>query len=265
MNLVEVALPLSLAFIMFSLGAGLTVADFTRVFRQPRAILIGGFNQILLLPLVAFGLVMLFGLSGPVAVGFMILSFCPGGVTSNVISRLAKADVALSVSLTAIISLASMVTLPVLLVWTVGHFEGAEAPPLNISSIAIAMALISTVPILLGMAFRAFGGARAIRSEKTIARIANLLFVVIVVAALATNWATFIENLPSLGPALVVLCAVLLVIGYVVTKRAGCSVHEAKTISIETGIQNAALGITVATLLSGGVEGFTAYTKGVEF
>ena len=260
MDLVTVALPLSLAFIMFSLGVGLTVGDFTRVLSRPLAFGVGAFCQIVLLPLVAFALAKVFGLSGAVAVGFMILSLCPGGVTSNVISKLAKADVALSVSLTAVISLVAMLTVPLLLAWSVAQFEGADAPQVDIAAIAVQMALISTVPILIGMAFRAFATNAAARAEPWIVRIANVLFTLLVIAAIASNWGVFLENLPSLGPALVALCAVMLILGFVVPRMLGLSQFSSKTISVESGIQNAAMGITVAGLLTVGAEGFTAYS-----
>ena len=120
--LINVVLPLGLALIMFSLGLGLTFDDFARVGRRPKAFLTGAVGQIIIVPLIAFMLVGLFGLTLELAVGFMILSFCPGGVTSNMISKIAKGDVALSVSLTAVVSLLSMVTVPLLVAWSIIHF-----------------------------------------------------------------------------------------------------------------------------------------------
>lgn len=250
MDLITVALPLSLAFIMFSLGVGLTVADFTRVATQPRAFLIGAVGQIVLLPLVAVLVCLSFGLGGALAVGFMILSFCPGGVTSNVISRLANGDVALSVSLTAVISLLSMLTVPLLLAWSIGFFEGAAGPEVNIAGTALSMALITAVPVLIGMAFRRFAGGAADASEGAIRMIANALFVLIVVAALATNWALFVENLATLGPALAVLCVVMIGLGLGISHVLGLGRTQGKTIAVEIGIQNATLGITVAGLIA---------------
>ena len=256
---VGVVLPLGLAFIMFSLGLGLTVADFLRVAKQPFAFVIGAVNQVLLLPVVTFVLVLAFGLGPELAVGFMILAFCPGGVTSNILTRLAQGDVALSVSLTAVISLASMLTVPPLLALSVGYFSGAEAQPINIGGIAVQLFLLTTVPILIGLTLHHLAPAVADRIAPVVAQIANGLFVFIVGLALVVNWEAFIDNLPVLAPSLVSLIILLLAIGYGVARLAGLPIAQVKTISIETGIQNSTLGITVAALLTGYEAGFSAY------
>jgi len=259
-TLVGVVLPLGLAFIMFSLGLGLTVADFHRVASRPFAFAIGALNQVVLLPLVAFGLAVAFGLGPELAVGFMILAFCPGGVTSNILTRFARGDVALSVSLTAVISLASMLTVPPLLVLAMGYFTGAEAEKVDIGGIAVQLFLLTTVPILLGLGLRHAAPGLSGRVAPVVAQIANGIFVFIVALALAVNWNTFIEHLPVLAPSLVTLIVLLLALGYGVSRAAGLTFAETKTISVETGIQNSTLGITVAALLSGYEAGFSTYT-----
>ena len=258
--LISVVLPLSLAFIMFSLGLGLTFADFGRVLEKPLSFGVGAVNQVLLIPVMALIVIMIFGITKELAVGFMILSFCPGGVTSNILTRLAKGDVALSVTLTAVISLSSILVLPFFLALAVSHFMGADAEPVNVTDIAIKMFLISTLPVLLGLMFRRLLKGAADRSEAILSKIATVLFVVIVIAAVATNWDTFIENLTTLAPALVTLNVALLAVGCLTAKAAGLSANEMKTIAIETGIQNSTLGITVATLIAGAAAGFTAYS-----
>ena len=257
--LISVGLPLGLAFIMFSLGVGLVPDDFREVVRRPVAFLIGAAHQVLLIPVVTFLVILLFGIGGELAVGFMILAACPGGVTSNVVSRLARADVALSVSLTAVISLASIVTVPVILAFAIGRFMGADAPEVNIVSTAITMFALTVVPILLGLGLRAAMPARMDRIEPTLVKIATVLFVLIVGAALAGNWGLFVENLATIGGALILLVILLGGLGYVIPKLLGRRPQEVKTISIETAIQNSTLGITVATILVG-AEGFTAYS-----
>jgi len=257
--LINVVLPLSLAFIMFSLGLGLTFADFTRVLRQPLSFGVGAVNQVLLLPIVAFIVIFLFGITGELAVGFMILSFCPGGVTSNILARLAKGDVALSVSLTAVISLTSIITVPLFLAVAVTHFMGADAVPVDVTEIAVKMFLITTLPVLLGLIARRLLKRAADSAEALISKIATVLFVVIVIAALAGNWGLFIENLGKIAPALVTLNMALLAVGYITAKMARVSVAQCKTIAIETGIQNATLGIAVAALIAGTTTGFSAY------
>ncbi|MDF1609456.1 bile acid:sodium symporter family protein [Hoeflea sp. YIM 152468] len=258
-TIVGVVLPLGLAFIMLSLGLGLTVADFARVAKQPFAFVIGAVNQVVILPVVTFALVLAFGLGPELAIGFMILAFCPGGVTSNILTRLARGDVALSVSLTAVISLASMITVPPLLALAIRHFSGAEAPPVNISGIAVQLFLLTTVPILLGLTLRHLAPAFTDRIAPVVAQVANGLFVFIVVLALVANWDVFVANLPVLAPSLVSLILLLLAIGYGVARLAAVPMAQVKTIAIETGIQNSTLGITVAAMLSGYEAGFSAY------
>jgi BASS family bile acid:Na+ symporter len=257
--LISVVLPLGLAFIMFTLGVGLTPADFARVGQRPLAFFIGALNQSILLPLVTFICVLAFGIRAEMAVGFMILAACPGGVTSNVISKLAKGDVALSVSLTAVISLASVVTVPLILGLSMGYFMGDAAPEIDITKTAVTMFALTVVPVTRGLGARAMAPAAMTRAEPKLSAVATILFAVIVLAALAANWAMFVENIVVIGPALLVLLAALTTIGFVVPRLLGRSVTEAKTISVETGVQNSTLGIAVAAIIVGGEGGFTAY------
>jgi len=256
--LINVVLPLSLAVIMLSLGVGLTLADFARVLKSPKAFGIGAFAQIVALPVVTYATVRAFGLGPEIAVGFMLLSFCPGGVTSNMVARLARGDVALSVSLTAVISLLSILTVPALAAWSVTHFMGDAAPDVTVTSLAVAMFLITTMPVLIGVVIRHLANDFALRIEPFLSRLATLLFVIIVVAALAGNWDLFVENLPTLGPALIVLNLVLLILGLMLARMAALAWDQAKTVSIEVGIQNATLGITLAALIAGQADGFSA-------
>ncbi|WP_299687739.1 bile acid:sodium symporter family protein [uncultured Tateyamaria sp.] len=256
--LINVVLPLSLAIIMLSLGVGLTVADFARVLKAPKAFAIGAIAQVVLLPLAALAAVTVFSLPAELAVGVMLLSFCPGGVTSNMVAKLSRGDVALSVSLTAVISLLSLLTVPALTAWAVVHFLGDAAPDVSVASLTIAVFLITTLPVAIGVAFRHFATGVAQHVEPILSGIATVLFVVIVLAALAGNWDVFTANLPTLGPALITLNVALLLIGLGIARALALSWDQAKTISIETGIQNATLGITLAALISGQSEGFSA-------
>ena len=255
--LLNVGLPLSLAFIMFSLGVGLTVADFTRIAKRPKGVIIGAIAQLLLLPVTAFLLLQVFPIQGAMAVGVMLLAFCPGGVTSNLITRLANGSVALSISLTAIISLTTAFTLPWLLVLAANHFEGTAAPDIDVTSLAISMFAVTTVPVLLGLLFRRVWTPTAMRIETLLFRISSLLFVVIVVAALAANWALVIENLAVLGPFLITFNILMIAIGVGLAKLAGLDQGESAAIAIEAGVQNGTLGITVASLITGGA--FSTY------
>lgn len=257
--LINVVLPLSLAIIMLSLGIGLTVADFGRVALRPRAFAIGALCQVVLLPLTALTVTWAFGLRGELAVGLFLLALCPGGVTSNMISRLARGDVALSVALTAVISLLSILTVPVLAAWSVRWYMGDAAPPVTVASLALAMFLITTLPVALGVLVRHLAPRFADRVEPGLTGLATALFVLIVLAALAGNWDLFVSNLASLGPALVSLNLALMVLGLLIAGLFGLAWQARKTVSIETGIQNATLGITLAALISGQSEGFSTY------
>ncbi len=255
--LINVGLPISLAIIMLSLGIGLEAADFRRVLARGYPFAIGAISQVVLIPLAAFATVTLFGLPAEIAVGVMLLSFCPGGVTSNILAKFAKGDVALSVSLTAVISLLSIVTVPILAAWSIDHFMGEAAPKVSISALATALFLITTLPVAIGVAIRHFARGFAIRVDGPLSTLASILFVLIVAAALAGNWQFFIQSLSSIGAALIALNVALLLIGLGLARIANLTWSEAKTISVETGIQNSAMGITLAALITGTTTGFS--------
>lgn len=263
--LVDVVLPLSLAFIMFSLGIGLTFADFRRVLVQPKAFALGAVNQLILLPVVAYIIVMIFGLEGPIAVGFMLLSFLPGGITSNVLAKYALGDVALSVTLTAVISLVVILTVPLLVTWSVGHFQGETvAAEIPVADLAISIFILTTVPVLIGLAVRRFAPGWSVRAEPWISRIANVLFALVVAYAFYDNWSTVQAQLTNLGPSLVVLTVVLLALGWFSARLLGFGKDTAATIAVETGLQNVLLGLTVAGALAGyisvdTVDGYALY------
>lgn len=253
--LIDVVLPLSLAIIMFSLGIGLTVKDFARVLHQPLAFVIGAVSQVVMLPLLAYALLVAFSIDGALAVGVMLLALCPGGVTSNIITKLARGDVALSVSLTAVISLAGILSMPLLAAWSVDRFMGTQAPPVSVTSLALAVFLITTLPVALGVLARHVVPGLANTVDRPLSMLATTLFVIIVAAALAANWAIFAENVLRIGQVLVCLNLLLLILGLGLATLAGLGWPQRKTISIETGIQNATLGITLGALISG-TQGF---------
>ena len=270
-TVIDIFLPLSLAFIMFTLGLGLVLDDFRQVFQQPVGFILGAGGQLIVLPIVALILIWLFGLAklesetyakGALAVGFMILALSPGGVTSNLLTKLAKGDVALSVSLTAIISLVVVITVPLLLGPIMRAYMGAAAPEFSIVSTALSMFLIVAVPVGIGVAVRRFAADFALGSHSLMSTIATVLFVIIVVGALAASWDVFIENLARLGPALIALNILMLLIGYGLARGEKLSGPVATSISIETGIQNATIGVTVGGLIAGqatGDETFSAF------
>lgn len=256
--LVSVVLPLSLAIIMFSLGIGLTISDFKRVAERGWVFAIGAICQLVLLPVAAYFIIGIFGLTGAIAAGVMLIALCPGGVTSNIVTRLAGGDVALSVSLTALMSLLSILTVPVLISWAVVHFMGEAAPDISVTSLAFAMFLLTMLPVILGMVLRGFATPLADRMEPVLIKLASLLFVLIILAAIASNWTLLIENVGTIGPALLTLNLSTMIGGLLIATALGFAWRERKTISIEVGIQNGSLGITLAPLIVGATNGIPA-------
>lgn len=256
--LLEVVLPLSLAVIMFSLGVGLTIADFRRVVAMPRAVTVGLCLQLLGIPVLAFCLLQVVNLQPALAFGVMLLAFCPGGVTSNVLTKLGGGSVALSITMTAIASLASVFTVPIFVGLAASHFLGAAAPQINVTSIAVAMFLITALPVLLGLGLRGVAPAVATRIEPVLAKIAVVLFVIIIVGALAANWALFWANFAQLGPVLIAMVALAVLIGLGVARLLGLSGPDRIAIAVELGVQNGTLGIAVAGLIAG-VTGLSDY------
>lgn len=247
--IIDILLPLSLIFIMFSLGLGLTTDDFKNVIREPKAFIIGITNQMLVLPIVAFIIANLFMLSSEMAVGLMILACCPGGVTSNIITKLAKGDTALSISFTAVVSIVSVFSLPIIVGMSLQYFMGSDAPPINIVSLGIIMFAITTIPVCLGLyvntQFNSFSKLFSPISNK----ISLVLFVIIVSGALASEWGTFIKNLNILGPSIIMLIITMLFIGYQSSQLLSLDKPRAIAISIESGIQNATVGITIGNII----------------
>ncbi|HJM18570.1 MAG TPA: bile acid:sodium symporter family protein [Candidatus Thalassarchaeaceae archaeon] len=252
---IDVVLPISLAFIMFSLGLGLTLDDFSLVAREPKAFGIGLVNQMLVLPIMGFAVTTLAGLEGELAVGMMILACCPGGVTSNILTKLAKGDTALSISYTAVISVVSVLTLPIIVGFSMDHFMGEDAPAIDIIGLGLTLFLLTTIPVGIGMAIRGKKTEIADRIEETVNNAATILFIIIVIAAIASEWDTLMENIGKLGPAVVALNVIMLSIGYKSAKLLKLEDKRASTVSIESGIQNATVGITVGGLILAAPDG----------
>ena len=252
--IVKVLLPLILFFIMFSLGLGLRGCDFSRVLKFPVAFGVGLLNQVVLLPLVALGLAHAFGLSSVFAVGLMVLALCPGGVTSNLLARLAGGNAPLSISLTAITSLLSILTVPLLVAFSVNHFIGEDAPAVDVTRLGLTMFLVTAVPVAIGMTLTKRCPALTERIAPRVSRTAVLLFVVIIVAALGKNWEVFSSNLGTLGPVAILLNVVMLGLGLASSKALRLDARDATTISIESGVQNGTLAIAVGGIVAA-VEG----------
>ena len=253
--IIDVILPVALAFIMFSLGIGLTVEDFSIIVKEPKVFAIGIANQMIILPIVAFAIASGLGLSAELSVGLMILACSPGGVTSNILTKLAKGDTALSVSYTAVVSVATVVTLPLVIGISMDHFMGESAPDIDVLTLGITMFLLTTVPVVIGMTVRHYSTETANKIDKSVSMIAAGLFVIIVLAAIATEWDTLMDNIGKLGPAVVILCVTMLGIGYKSAEFLELNPQRATTVSIESGIQNASVGITVGGLILAAPDG----------
>ena len=248
--IVKILLPIILAFIMFSLGLGLKAKDFSRILKFPIAFGAGLFNQVVLLPLIALALAHAFGLSNVFAVGLMILALCPGGVTSNILAKMAGGNAPLSISLTAVTSLLSILTVPLILAFSINYFMGEEAPPVDVTRLGITMFLITAVPVAIGMILTSKFPNLVDKIAPKVSRMAVGLFVIIIVAALAKNWEVFSSNLGTLGPVAVLLNVLMLLLGLVSAKALRLDKQDATTISIESGVQNGTLAIAVGSIIA---------------
>ena len=248
----QVLLPLSLAFIMFSLGLALVAADFKRVLVQPKDFIVGAISQVILLPAIAFALVSVWTLEPALAVGVMILAACPGGVTSNLMTHLAKGDTALSVSLTAVISVLGVVTLPLIVGFAIVNFmDAASAPEISVLRISVGVFLITTVPVIIGMAVRHFWTPFAIDFERWAKIIASVLFVIIIIGAVASVRQNIVAFFIQAGPVTLALNVIMMVLAFYLANFAGLGVRQRTAITLELGLQNGTLAIFVAVTLIG--------------
>ena len=247
--IIDIFLPASLIFIMLSLGLGLELSDFTNLVRKPRSFFVGLTNQILLLPIVTYIVILVFGITKEAAVGMMILACCPGGVTSNIITKLAKGDTALSISYTAFNSILAIITLPLIVGFSMKSFMGLEAPDVNILSLGLTMFFITAVPVGIGLLIREKNKYYADKLEPKASKISTILFAIIILGALLSEWETFINNFVLLGPAIVLLILTMLIIAYKSSKLFKMSDKQSITVAIESAMQNGTVGITVGNLI----------------
>ena len=245
------SLPLALAFIMFALGLKLTLEDFRRVFQRPSAVALGLVAQCVLLPATAFGLIWLFRLEGGAAVGLMILAACPGGVTAAMITDLARGDTCLSLSLTALTSLLSFVTVPLVVGFSLMWFMDAPgAVGFPVAQAAASLFLITLLPVAMGIAVNR-SGALSAGGKRFVHRLATLVFLVVVVATFVAEWPSIETHFAVLGPAVLLLNLLTMLTGAVIGTLAGLPTRGRIALAVECGVQNSALGITVAVSLLG--------------
>lgn len=243
--LTSVLLPVALAIIMLGLGLTLTVADFTRVLRMPRAVLVALGTQVLLLPVICFGLVTLFDLAPALAVGMMLLAASPGGTTANLFSHLAGGDVALNVTLTAVNSVLAMITLPIVVNLSLAHFLGDGQIGLQPAKMLQVFAIV-LIPVALGMLLRNKQPGFAERMARPVKLGSILVLALVIFAAVYTERDNVLDYLAAVGVVAVLLNVLSLALGYAVPRLARLGERQSIACSMEIGIHNATLALTIA-------------------
>ena len=245
-------LPLSLAFIMFSVGLELVINDFKRVVLQPKDFAVGALSQVIVLPIVAFLLLSIWPMTPALAVGVMIIAACPGGVTSNLMTYIARGDTALSISLTAVISLAAVVTLPVIVGFSITHFMDAEnTTSLSIGSTVMGVFLVTTVPVITGMVLNHLAPSFARRFDRSARIVASILFVIIIFGAIFSERTNVANYFRQAGPITLALNLIMICVAIVLAKVARLGSRQQTAITLECGLQNGTLAIFVAASLLG--------------
>ena len=254
MNFVtDVILPLALAFIMFTLGLGLSISDFSNVFKKPKNFLVGLVSQLIFLPIVGLVLVIIWPLPIEIAIGVILIAAAPGGVTSNILTFFAKGDVALSVSLTAVMSLLSAVSVPIVLAISIGLIGDSSLPEsISLTGIALSMFLIVTLPVLLGMGVRSFLNSLTLKIEKSAKLISTLLFVLVLLGAILAERENVVSYFAQTGLVVLTLNILMMLIAFYWSGFFGTGISQKKAIAIECGLQNGTLAIFVGTSVFGG-------------
>ena len=249
MEIAKTIAPVCLAIIMFGLGLGLTTSDFTRVLKTPRDFFVGFLSQVILLPIIAFGLILIIPMPIEIAMGVMIIAAAPGGVTSNVLTKFANGDVALSVFLTAVVSLLAIFIVP-LIVFNSANFIGVEiTKEISMKSIAVKMFFVVTVPVLFGMIVRSLMTDFIISKTLIIQRLSIILFLIVFISIWVEEWDRIVSFIARAGLVTGILNLVMIFVGYYVAKMFASGVPQRRCISLECGLQNGTLAVVVATQL----------------
>ena len=242
--------PLALAIIMFGLGLGLTINDFLRVIKVPVDFIVGFFCQVILLPIIAFILIKIIPMPIEIALGVMIIAAAPGGVTSNVLTKFADGDVALSVSLTAIVSILSILTVP-FIIFTSADILGITEinREISMTSMSLKMFLVVTIPVLFGMILRSLMTDFIVSKTLIVQRISIILFMIVFISIWIEEWDRIISFIARAGLVSFILNIIMILAGYYVAKYFTSGVAQRKSISLECGLQNGTLAVFVATQL----------------
>ena len=249
MEIAKTIAPVCLAIIMFGLGLGLTVADFKRVITIPRDFFIGFLGQVIILPIIAFILIHIISIPPEIALGVMIIAAAPGGVTSNILTKFANGDVALSVTLTAVVSLISVITVP-LIVYNSAEFLGIEiTKEISMLIIALKMFYIVTIPVILGMIVRSLMTNFIVSKTLLVQRLSVILFLVVFISIWVEEWDRIVSFITRAGLVAFILNVTMIFIGYYMAKFLASGLEQRKCISLECGLQNGTLAVFVATQL----------------
>ena len=249
MEIVTTIAPICLVLIMLGLGLGLSLKDFTRVLRAPKDFFVGFFSQLLILPIVALGIALILDLSAPIAVGLMIIAAAPGGVTSNVLTKFADGDVALSISLTAIVSLISIISVPFVVINSAEFLGVVVSKDISMVGIALKMALVVTVPVIIGMIIRGFAENFISSKINIINKLTGWLFIIVFAAIWIEEKDNILNYLAQAGLAVLILNVIMMTIAYFIAKKFVSGVAQQKCIALECGLQNGTLAVFVATLM----------------
>ena len=249
MEIAKTIAPICLAIIMFGLGLGLTISDFTRVVKNPKDFIVGFISQVILLPIIALILISIITLPLEIAVGVMIIAAAPGGVTSNILTKFADGDVALSVSLTAVVSLLSILTVP-FIVFNSANFLSLEiTKEISMINIAVKMFFVVTVPVIFGMIVRSLMSDFIISKTLIIQRLSVILFLIVFISIWVEEWDRIISFITRAGLIALILNLTMIFAGYYIAKIFASGIPQRKCISLECGLQNGTLAVFVSTQL----------------
>tara|TARA_Y100000996_G_scaffold410879_1_gene394010 strand:+ start:740 stop:1585 length:846 start_codon:yes stop_codon:yes gene_type:complete len=249
MEIVTKIAPIILALIMLGLGLGLSTKDFTRILNTPKDFFVGLFSQLIILPLIAFTIAIILELRLPIAVGLMIIAAAPGGVTSNILTKFANGDVALSISLTAVTSLISIISVPFIVITSADILGAKVSNNISMTGISLKMALVVTLPVIIGMTIRAFAENFIISKINLINKITGWLFIFVFIAIWIEEKDNILTYLVEAGLAVLILNVVMMVIAYLIAKKFVSGISQQKCIALECGLQNGTLAVFVATLI----------------
>tara|TARA_Y100000741_G_scaffold265669_1_gene206047 strand:+ start:164 stop:1009 length:846 start_codon:yes stop_codon:yes gene_type:complete len=249
MEIVTKIAPIVLALIMLGLGLGLSLKDFTRIVRVPRDFIVGFFSQLVLLPIVALGLALILDLPSPIAIGLMIIAAAPGGVTSNVLTKFANGDVALSITLTAVVSLISIISVPFVVINSANILGVSISKEISMVSISMKMALVVTVPVIIGMIVRGLAENFISSKINIINKLTGWLFVVVFIAIWIEEKNNIFTYLAEAGLAVLILNITMMALAYFIAKKFVSGIPQQKCIALECGLQNGTLAVFVATLI----------------